>query len=127
MLASLPYSPRSARAQASFAQELLCNENIEDALSIVSSMLASATHGYSFSSDLVLTHCNRTLCRQTEMVDDVDVSPEGFKKKLFHVSETRSQTSLYTNCPVVCSRDPRRRKPFCASVSVAAIFFKEKV
>lgn len=56
MVFDCPRSTHSVRSQTSFAHDFLCKENIDDALSSMSKMLALAAHGHVFCSELGFSH-----------------------------------------------------------------------
>lgn len=73
VLTDLPYSTRSAWGQASSAHHMFRKENTEDTVSFMSKLMASEARERIFWSSLVLSHWNKSLRPQTEMLKDVEI------------------------------------------------------
>lgn len=85
VLADSSYSPRSARDQSSSAQNVLRIVNIDDVARFVRSVKAPAARDHISCFDLEFFHSKESLSRQTEMIENVELYPEGIKERLLHV------------------------------------------
>lgn len=96
----------SAQGQADFAHNFFCEENIENVVRFMSRSMAFEAHGHNICSDLMFFHCTKSLCWQTEMVEDVKAAPEGPEYKLSHVFKILHYALMYTISCWVNNRDP---------------------
>lgn len=106
MMADHPYSTFSAQDQASSAYNVMCGEDMEDAVRFTSSVMASRAYGHSFCFDLVFHHSNKRLRRQNEMVGDVEAESKWSKERLSQVVQTEEQALMYVKTPRVQARSP---------------------
>lgn len=94
MLVDLPYNTCRARDQPNSAHEIFYEESIECAPKFMSNLMAPRAHSHIFRSELMFFHCNKSVCRQTEMVENLETT-KGSKGKLSHVFEIKKQTFIY--------------------------------
>lgn len=85
VLADLLYITRSARGQSSYAHDVFCKEEIENAVRFMSIVMVPRVHDHFFSSDLTFFQWDKSLRCQMEMVEYVKADPEGLKEKLLLV------------------------------------------
>lgn len=87
MLGKSRSDSRSAWVQASSAHDVLCKNDIEEALKFMSSFKAPAAYSYSSCCGLMFLHVNKSSRRPAAMVEDAKADPEGLKEMLLFVFE----------------------------------------
>lgn len=110
MLADPPYRIRSARGQASPAHDVFFKEDIEDAVTFMSSLMAPRAQGHIRGSDLVSLYWQKSLRLQTEIVTDVEPGPQGLKEWLPRDFEQEKQALVKMNTARMYDRDARCRE-----------------
>lgn len=70
------------RSQTGSTHGLCSKNNIENAVSFISSLMARKEHGHMFFSNFVCFHWNKSFNAQMEMVENVKVNWRGQKREL---------------------------------------------
>lgn len=84
---SSPYSTRTERDQSDSAHSVLSKTNVENAVKLMSNVLASGVHGHLFCSELMFYHWNESLRAAKEKIREVKEHLEEEEEKVSKMFE----------------------------------------
>lgn len=76
-------------------------KNGGDAVEIMSSVMASGAQGRISCSELMLFYWRKSLCAQTELVEDKKADVKKARGRISHLFEFENQASIYLKSPGV--------------------------
>lgn len=101
VLARPPLGIHTARGQASFADDVFPKNGIENAMSVMSSMIGSKAHGPFFSLEPCLGYCFESLPAPIRRMENVKNDPREAKERTLHVSEVKDHALICRKSPGV--------------------------